>query len=400
MKRTLFALFLLAGAFLAGADHFVFLAPDATAAEENAARELVNGLHRIFAPFRSSYMFAVSRKEPEKCLFQVGQSKAAAQALGMKDFSSLKPDEILLRKVNGKMILLGDRPRGTLYAVYEFLERAYGVRFWTAEAEFWPRYEKFFLPEIAHRYAPVFRRRYVYYDLSRKSPFCVKLRTNRYWAGPKWGGTEEIIGFCHTFGLFVPAKKHFKDHPEWFAVQRGKRVPNGQPCLTNRGFRKALIDTLVILSSLFSAVLSFISDIAPNPLESVNFNLDACFTSLSDNFIFISNSFDSSDILFLIIILPDLSNTSIVSIFSLSLTFAIIFNDTPFAVLIVSALYISGPLYCTLYTPFCAYMLSITSSLSTVITYIPSFPFIPLLASLSAKTLTPPSPLLNTETLI
>ena len=245
MKKLLLALFLLAGAFLAGADRLVFLAPGATVAEENAARELVNGLHRIFAPLRSSYMFAISRKDPGKCLFWVGQSKAAARALGMKDFSSLKPDEILLRKTDGKMILLGDRPRGTLYAVYEFLERAYGVRFWTAEAEHWPRYGKFFLPGIDHRYAPVFRRRYVYYDLSRKSPFCVKLRTNRYWTGPQWGGTEEIIGFCHTFGLFVPAKKYFRDHPEWFAVQRGKRVPNGQPCLTNRGFRKALIEAVL-----------------------------------------------------------------------------------------------------------------------------------------------------------
>ena len=242
MKKLLLALFLLAGAFLAGTDHLVFLAPDATAAEENAARELADGLHRIFAPLRSSSMFAISRKEPEKCLFWVGQSKAAAQALGMKDFSSLKPDEILLKKVNGRMILLGDRPRGSLYAVYEFLERAYGVRFWTAEVEHWPRHEKFFLPGIDRRYAPVFRRRYVYYDLSRKSPFCVKLRTNRHWTGPEWGGTEEIIGFCHTFGLFVPAKKHFREHPEWFAVQKGKRVPDGQPCLTNRGFRKALIE--------------------------------------------------------------------------------------------------------------------------------------------------------------
>ena len=172
----------------------------------------------------------------------MGQSKEAAQVLGMKDFSLLKPDEILLKKVNGRILLLGDRPRGTLYAVYEFLERAYGVRFWTAEVEHWPRFKKFFLPGIDRRYAPVFRRRYIYYDLARKSPFCVKLRTNRYGSDPKWGGREEIIGFVHTFGRFVPAKKYFRDHPEWFALRGGKRVPNCQPCLTSRGFRKALLE--------------------------------------------------------------------------------------------------------------------------------------------------------------
>jgi len=222
---------------LSGAAPGIYLAPGATPAEENAAQELQKGLKRLFGLEAS-----ISRNDPERCTFFVGQSPEAGKALGIADFSTFKPDEILLKKVNGKMFLLGDRPRGSLYAVYEFLERAYGVRFWTAEVEHWPRHEKFFLPEIDHRYAPVFRRRYIYYDLSRKSPFCVKLRTNRYGAGPRWGDKEEIIGFVHTFGRFVPAKKYFKDHPEWFALRDGKRVANCQPCLTNRGFRKTLVE--------------------------------------------------------------------------------------------------------------------------------------------------------------
>ena len=236
--KKFFASALLAAFFtLSGAVPEIYLAPGAPPAEENAAMELQKGLKRIFG-----FSAPISRKDPDRCTFFVGQSPAAGKVLGVADFSLFKPDEILLKKVNGKMYLLGDRPRGTIFAVYEFLERAYGVRFWTAEVEHWPREKKFFLPEIDHRYAPVFLRRYVYYDLSRKSPFCVKLRNNRYWPGPRWGGTEEIIGFCHTFGLFVPAKKYFAAHPEWFAMLNGKRVSTGQPCLTSPGFRRALIE--------------------------------------------------------------------------------------------------------------------------------------------------------------
>ena len=234
MKKFLLSAFLAAFFTLSGAVPGIYLAPGAPLPEENAAMELQKGLKRIFG-----FSAPIFRKDLGRCTFFVGQSPAAGKVLGIADFSVFKPDEILLKKVNGRMYLLGDRPRGTIYAVHEFLERAYGVRFWTAEAEHWPRYGKFFLPEIDHRYAPVFQRRYAYYDLSRKAPFCVKLRTNRYWPGPQWGGTEEIIGFCHTFGLFVPAKKYFAAHPEWFAMLNGKRVPHGQPCLTSPGFRKA-----------------------------------------------------------------------------------------------------------------------------------------------------------------
>lgn len=226
--------------FAASPQVSIYLAPDATPAEQNAAQELKAGLKKIFA-----LNAPILRKSPEKALFWVGHSQEAGQALQIKDFSTLKPDEIILKKVNGKQILLGERPRGTLYAVYEFLERAYGVRFWTAEAEFWPKHKEFFLPETDHRYAPVFVRRFVYYDLSRKTPFSVKLRTNRYNGGPRWGDREYIIGFVHTFGYFVPAKKHFKDHPEWFAFRSGKRVSNCQLCLSNKEMRKFFVEAVL-----------------------------------------------------------------------------------------------------------------------------------------------------------
>ena len=180
MKKFLTSALLVFIFTLSGAVPGIYLDPGATPAEENAAQELQKGLKRLFG-----LTAPISRKDPEHCTFFVGQSAEAGKGLKIADFSVFKPDEILLKKTNGKMYLLGDRPRGTLYAVYEFLERAYGVRFWTAEVEHWPRHGKFFLPEIDHRYAPIFRRRYIYYDLSRKSPFCVKLRTNRYGAEPE-----------------------------------------------------------------------------------------------------------------------------------------------------------------------------------------------------------------------
>lgn len=240
MIKLLLSMFLLLGLILPSLGGVsIYLAPDATVPEKNAAQELKKGLNKIFG-----IKVDILRENSEKCTFWVGQSKEAGEALGIKDFSTLKLDEILLKTVNGKTILLGNRPRGTIYAVYEFLERGYGVRFWTAEAEHWPKHEKFFVPEMDHRYAPQFQFRNIYYDLVWKKkpvPFAVKLRSNRSSVGEKWGGKEVIVGFVHTMGKFVPASKYFKDHPEWFALRDGKRNPHLQPCMTNKEFRKTLI---------------------------------------------------------------------------------------------------------------------------------------------------------------
>ncbi|MBO5793141.1 MAG: DUF4838 domain-containing protein [Lentisphaeria bacterium] len=239
-KYFLFFLMILGTVVSAVENISIYLSREATVVEYNASMELKKALKKIF-----DLNVPIVRNSPEKSLFWVGQSQASAKALKIKNFSSLKPDEIILKNIDGKMLILGDRPRGSVYAVYEFLEKAYGVRFWTAKDEYWPRHQKFFLPEINHRYAPVFQRRYLYYDLARNDSFALKVRSNRYNSGAQWGGKEDIIGFVHTFGYFVPGKVHFKKHPEWFALRGKKRVPDCQLCLTNKEMRKFFVEAVL-----------------------------------------------------------------------------------------------------------------------------------------------------------
>ena len=101
-----------------------------------------------------------------------GQSPETASALGIPDWKRLKPDEIRLKSAGGNLYLAGDRPRGTLYAVYELLEKEFGVRFWTADATHVPKREKLELPQIDLRYAPPFEVRAAGYDLIRLKAQC------------------------------------------------------------------------------------------------------------------------------------------------------------------------------------------------------------------------------------
>jgi len=145
--------------------------------------------------------------------------------------------------------------RGTLYAVYEFLEREVGVRWWTHTEEFVPKKPTLTIPPFDTRYKPPFFFREVYswgmvhigptwqYDDSDaavedwpKARFAAHLRNNG--SGTRMpaslGGCYLPMGRGHTFYPFLPPEKYFEEHPEWYSERGGKRLDKGaQLCMTN-----------------------------------------------------------------------------------------------------------------------------------------------------------------------
>ena len=109
----------------------VVLGPDATAPERYAAEQLAVYLGRVTgAEFKTSDNAAVSGSR----IF-VGQTAVTKERLDEFDWASPRTDGILVRTVGNDLVLAGDRPRGSMYAVYSFLEDRLGVRWWTAGAE-------------------------------------------------------------------------------------------------------------------------------------------------------------------------------------------------------------------------------------------------------------------------
>ncbi len=234
MKSLLIMLLLAAGLSPAAAAWKIALPVDATAVETKAAAELRHYLGAIF-----------------KTELPVVHGDAAEPVIKVGLFSELeldarewKQDEIVVSRSGDTLYLAGARPRGTLYAVYEFLEAAYGVRFWTADAESIPEFAAFFVPDaIDIRQAPVFFWRENFTDRVMGHPaFAIKNRSNGHYTGipEEWGGNQTILGFCHTFFLFLPPEKYFREHPEWYSLFSGKRM-HGQLCLSNMEMRRELV---------------------------------------------------------------------------------------------------------------------------------------------------------------
>lgn len=213
----------------------VRVAENATPAEKNAAAELIRYLEAICgSPPRSG-------EAPH--VIYVGPGPEARRLLPDLDFDALEADEIVLRTVGDDLVLAGGRPRGTLYAVWEFLEKL-GVRWWTSSESTVPQLERLALPQLNLRYAPPIRdRNAMLCDVASHPEFGVKLRLNGFntTVGPEWGGNHSPLGFVHTIGKLIPAEEYFEPHPEYFALVDGRRVPD-QLCLSQPEVRHLLVE--------------------------------------------------------------------------------------------------------------------------------------------------------------
>lgn len=225
-------------------DYQIVLAKGAPLADVTAANELSNYLEQI-----TGVTLPIVEEKTDKPVIWVGQSPAISQVLGGLNFSTLRDDEIILKTVGNDLVLSGDAPRGTLYSVYELLESEFNVHFWSFEVTEVPKATTLELPQLDIRYAPELFYREGYYDTLQRNPrFAVQRRINGHCVNipPELGGHLTLLGFCHTMDQFLPSKRYFEEHPEWYAERDGKRQDGyAQLCLTNPEVRQALLNEVL-----------------------------------------------------------------------------------------------------------------------------------------------------------
>ncbi len=220
----------------------VIVSPGATATEKFAAEELAGYLKAI-----TGAAFEVSPTRPEKgsCIF-IG--KDSAKILDPQVSTDDLGKEGTAIVCNGEhLILTGDSPRGTLYAVYSFLEDIVGCRWWSSKSSLIPKKSKLTVPVINTRYVPPLEYREVFWTDAFDSDWSARNKCNgqAHRLDENRGGKHQYHGFVHTFYPLVPPEKYFAEHPDWFSEIQGKRThQHTQLCLTNTDMRAELIRNL------------------------------------------------------------------------------------------------------------------------------------------------------------
>jgi hypothetical protein len=224
----------------------IALANDAIPAEKTAAEQLQKYLQQVTgAPFTIRLEGDVAATAPQ---ILVGTGTRVKKLLPQQDWSALGHDGIVVKTSGKSLILAGGRPRGSLYAVFQFLEDAAECRWWTPAAATIPQRRTLSVAPQNTIYTPPFpyREQFSTGPMGTDPLFPTTLRENgHYQKQPaEWGGHYNILGFVHTFDRLLPPEKYFKAHPEWYSDQKNGNKPStatsiqpepqqSQLCVTN-----------------------------------------------------------------------------------------------------------------------------------------------------------------------
>lgn len=152
----------------------------------------------------------------------------------------LRDDGFLILSDRGNMYIFSFVDKGILYGVYHLLEHYLDMRFFAPHAVVVPHRDVLPLPRVDVVENPSFAFRdvlYYYPNHSQEYADFHRLHNSRDLARD-WGM------FVHTFRHLVPQERFFDLHPEWFSEVDGRRVRDGQLCLSNPEVLEVLCHSL------------------------------------------------------------------------------------------------------------------------------------------------------------
>ena len=184
----------------------IAVAAGAPLPEQHAAQELARFLNQI-----TGAEFAVQNQSAEDrpCLL-VGADMARTADLQFKP-EELGQDGIVIRTVGNKVILAGGYPRGTLYAVYTFLEEQLGCRWWSSAVSTIPSRPTIVLSDLNLKYIPPLEYRESFWTDAFDGDWAARNKCNgaSERLEEKHGGKHIYEGFVHTFYPLIPPDRYF-----------------------------------------------------------------------------------------------------------------------------------------------------------------------------------------------
>ena len=143
---------------------------------------------------------------PDACIVLGPQLASRAGAALPGD---LKPDGLIVRREGDRLILAGSPPRGTYYAVADFLERELGCRWLSEERVLLPAREAIAIDVVNRREEPAFR-------FHRPLQLGVPEQAARLTPAPASDGN------VHSFHLqFINLVTYFAEHPDYYSWHFG-----------------------------------------------------------------------------------------------------------------------------------------------------------------------------------
>ncbi|MDD2598229.1 MAG: DUF4838 domain-containing protein [Kiritimatiellae bacterium] len=230
------------------ANYTIIRAADASPSQIYAAEEF-----QRFTAEMTGVMLPIATDEgplPAQAVL-LGATRHTAAALGTQvDIQGLGPDGFRIVVKPPHLLIIGGPQRGTLYGVYESLERFGGCRWYSSWHSFIPQRDSFEMLLLDETQRPAFALREPFWFDMFDGDFAARNKSNgnAMRLSEKHGGKIRFGNgfFVHTFNTLCSPDKYFDTHPEYFSEIKGQRVKeHTQLCLTNPDVLKIAIESLL-----------------------------------------------------------------------------------------------------------------------------------------------------------
>lgn len=210
----------------------IILGQNASESEKWAAEELQQWLNEISG---AEFPLKTDDEKNDEHEIIIGYNKHAEALLSSKNKKPAKADETLHYKNIGPTIFLwGGSDRGSMYAVFSFLENELGCRWYAPAVSVIPEKEKYTFQYLNHSESPSVRVRNDFYYEAFEPVWAARNKINGAMSYREQHGGVEGYWSVHTFYPLMPPEEFFDAHPEYYSLIDGKRTHDrAQLCLTN-----------------------------------------------------------------------------------------------------------------------------------------------------------------------
>ncbi len=213
-------------------DYVITIGKNASESEQWAAKELQHWLAQL-----NGAVFPIKTDDEEIAEHEIiiGWNKHLLANLGL---DAEKPDDddetYHYKNVGSNILLWGGKERGSMYAVFSFLENEMGCRWYTPGVTVIPPKEKFIFNYINHTESPTLRVRNDFYYEAFDPIWAARNKINGAMNSRQQKGGVEGYWGVHTLFPFVPPAEFYDEHPEYYSLIDGERIyERAQLCLTN-----------------------------------------------------------------------------------------------------------------------------------------------------------------------
>lgn len=213
-------------------DYTIVIAKDAPESEKWAAKELQHWLKQISG---ATFPIKTDNEEITDNELVIGYNKHSLAVLDDNTKIPAASNETYLYKNSGsKILLLGGKERGSMYAVFSFLENELGCRWYTRSVSVIPSKTEYAFKYLNHTESPYVRVRNDFYYEAFDPIWAARNKINGAMGFREQPGGIESYWAVHTFYPFMPPSEFFDSHPEYYSLLDGVRThERAQLCLTN-----------------------------------------------------------------------------------------------------------------------------------------------------------------------